>query len=135
MPDFTSFVPSIMQTLNPATGYQTAAAGARQAQGQANSLSDLQWQRQMAGLQQAQGYTNQLQSLYNSLYTTGHGQAAPGGLQSFDAPPMGAPANQGGMGMTLASMQPPGAKPPGAPNTGTPAKGKPSGTGQGGGWR
>jgi hypothetical protein len=73
--------------LDPSQGYDTAAAGARDAQKQANALSDLQWQRQMQGLGQAQGYTNQLQSLYNSLYSPGGGQAAAGGMQSLQAGP------------------------------------------------
>ncbi len=99
--------------LDPSQGYDTAAAGAKQAQQQANQLSDLQWQRQMQGLQQAQGYTNQLQSLYNSIYSPGGGQAAAGGqtqgmLQSMGGPG-GAGGPGGGMGMTL--------PPPGPPTT------------------
>jgi hypothetical protein len=69
--------------LDPGAGYDTAAAGARAAQADANALSNLQWQRQMAGLQQAQGYTNQLQSLYNSLYSPGGDTPAAGGLGSM----------------------------------------------------
>ena len=57
----------------------TAAAGAKEAQGQANSLSQLQWQRQMQGLAGATGYADQLQALYNSLYSPGGGQMAAGG--------------------------------------------------------
>lgn len=78
--------------LDPSQGADTAAAGARAAQGQANSLSDLQWQRQMGGLQQAQGYAGQLQTLYNSLYGAGNGMAAPGGggLQAMQGPAPGA---------------------------------------------
>ncbi len=71
--------------LDPSQGYDTAAAGAKQAQQQANQLSDLQWQRQMQGLGQAQGYTNQLQSLYNSMYSPGGGQAAAGGMPAGGA--------------------------------------------------
>jgi hypothetical protein len=69
--------------LDPSQGYDTAAAGARQAQQQNYALADLQWQRAMAGLQQSQGFTNQLQSLYNSMYGGGGGQAAPGGLSAL----------------------------------------------------
>jgi hypothetical protein len=124
MLDFLNGVPglgAVKQALDPATGYQTAAAGAKAAQAQSNQLSDLQWQRQMQGLQQSQGYNNQLQSLYNSLYTPGHGQAAPGGMSTL-------PSANPGMGMTMASMQPPSATPPpGAP--------KPSTQPGSGGWR
>lgn len=86
--------------LDPSQGYDTAAAGAREAQNQANQLSDLQWQRQMAGLQQAQGYTNQLQALYNSLYSPGGGAPAAGGLS---AAAMNAPSP--GAGMLLPNYQ------------------------------
>ena len=71
--------------LDPSKGYDTAAAGARQAQQQANALSDLQWQRQMAGLQQAQGAANQFQSLFNSVYGGPQG----GGMSAMSAQPSG----------------------------------------------
>lgn len=70
-----------LDVLDPARGYNTAAQGATNAQAQANSLSDLQWQRQMGGLQQAQGYTGQLQDLYNSIYGGPGGATAAGGMQ------------------------------------------------------
>jgi type II secretory pathway pseudopilin PulG len=73
--------------LDPSQGYDTAAAGAKQAQQQANALSQLQWQRQMAGLQGALGYVGNLQSLYNSLYGPGGGQTAPGGGNVIGPPP------------------------------------------------
>ncbi len=82
--------------LDPSAGYDTAAAGAKAAQGQANALSDLQWQRQMQGLGQAQQYTGQLQSLYNSMYSPGGGAPAAGGMQMGGAPQMG-PAPGGDM--------------------------------------
>jgi len=89
--------------LDPSQGYDTAAAGAKAAQGQANALSDLQWNRQMQGLGQAQGYVQNLQSLYNSLYSPGGGQQAPGGAPVV-TPPMGAAP---GSGSAMASLTPP----------------------------
>jgi hypothetical protein len=109
--------------LDPSQGYDTAAAGAKQAQQQLNSLSDLQWQRQMGGLQQATGYVDQLQALYNSLYGPGGGHAAAGGRgPQANVQPVGA-------GLTLSSLNMPGTDgarqtamsqlPPGVdPNTG-----------------
>ncbi len=102
--------------LDPSQGYDTAAAGARQAQDQANALSQQQWGRQMQGLGQAQGYTDQLQSLYNSMYSPGGGQMAAGGrgpqapgimqgaMQSLQPPPPAhgaGPAAGGGNGKIL----------------------------------
>ncbi len=84
--------------LDPSQGYDTAAAGAKDAQAQANALSDLQWQRQMGGLQQAQGFTNQLQSLYNSMYSPGGGAPAAGGMPMQ---PMGAAGAAPGASMLL----------------------------------
>lgn len=77
--------------MDPSQGYDTAAAGARAAQSQANDLSALQWQRQMGGLQGALGYVGGLQQLYNSIYGAGGGAAAPGG--SVVPPPPGAAAS------------------------------------------
>jgi hypothetical protein len=111
MPNFLS---SILRPvgLDPSQGYDTAAAGARDAQGQANALSDLQWQRQMQGLGQAQGFTGQLQALYNSMYSPGGGAPAAGGMQM--QPMGGAPPAAG------ASMLLPQQKPPSTPAGGSP---------------
>jgi hypothetical protein len=51
-------------------GLDTAAAGAREAQAQANALAQLQWQRQMQGLQEARGQTQPYLSLYDKIYGT-----------------------------------------------------------------
>lgn len=91
--------------LDPSQGYDTAAAGARQAQGQSNALSDLQWQRQMQGLGQAQQYTGQLQSLYDSMYSPGGGAPAAGGMPM--GPPMQGPGGAPGGDMLLPKQAPP----------------------------
>lgn len=98
--------------LDPSQGFDTAAAGARDAQGQANALSDLQWNRQMQGLGQAQGYTNQLQQLYNSVYSPGGGQPAAGGMPMQGGPPTGQAPQQ--------SMLLPKSAPPSQPAGGSP---------------
>ena len=94
--------------MDPSAGYSTAAQGAFNAQAQATNLSNLQWQRQMQGLQQATGYTNQMQSLYNSLYGGGGGQAAPGGMQAI-------PQGRGGAPGSDMLLGPPGGLPPSNP--------------------
>ena len=81
--DYLSYVPGVqaagMLGMDPNQPYATAAQGAKDAQAQANALSQLQWERQMAGLGQAQGFVNNLQSLYNSIYSPGGGAPAMGG--------------------------------------------------------
>lgn len=98
--------------LDPTEQYDTAAAGAREAQGQANALSQLQWQRQMQGLQGALGYVNNLQSLYNQIYSPGGGKPAaggaptqgpsPGAMAALSSPPPATPPNNqtGQLGMS-----------------------------------
>lgn len=91
--------------VDPATGYNTAAAGARAAQQQANALSGLQWDRQMQGLGQAQGYVQNMQGLYNSLYGGPGGAQAAGGasvpmVNSGLTPPPGAPPAANPVGAT-----------------------------------
>lgn len=84
-------------------GLETAAAGARDAQKQANALADLQWQRQMMGLQEARGQTQPYLSLYDKIYGTrmaGNvtpvaglqpppGSGGPGGPAGAGTPPPG----------------------------------------------
>lgn len=81
--DFTKEVPGVAVArglgLDPRQPYEQAAAGAKDAQAQANALSQLQWQRQMMGLQGAMGFQNNLQQLYNSIYSPGGGVPAAGG--------------------------------------------------------
>lgn len=79
--DFSGAIKKPLQMfgLDPSQGYDTASAGAKQAQAQANALSGLQWQRQMQGLAGAMGSVDALQSLYNSLYSPGGGKMAAGG--------------------------------------------------------
>ncbi len=86
--------------LDPSQGFDTASSGVREAQQQANALSDLQWNRQMQGLGQATGYVDQLQGLYNSMYSPGGGAMAAGGS--------GPKAQQMGAG-AMATLQPPAA--------------------------
>jgi hypothetical protein len=85
-----------MDKLSGKSGLDTAAQGARDAQSQANALSELQWQRQMQGLQQALGMMNPSQSLYDRIYGTNTAQTRnaqavpPGGVNG----PSQAPYNQ-----------------------------------------
>lgn len=93
--------------MDPSQGFDTAAGGAKEAQGQANQLAGVQWDRQMQGLGMAQGYVGNLQALYNSIYSPGGGQVAPGGA------PVGMPAMaQPGAGAgAMAQLAPPPQKP------------------------
>ena len=69
-PTYGSFVDDAKDTLSGKKGLDTAAQGAREAQAQAQALSQLQWQRQMAGLQEARGQTQPYLSLYDRIYGT-----------------------------------------------------------------
>lgn len=110
--DFTRDLPGIQVArglgLDPRQPYEQAAAGAKEAQAQANALSELQWKRQMMGLQGALGFQNNLQQLYNSIYSPGGGAPAAGGgapggpdmsaMMALSGPPP-APAAQEGPGL------------------------------------
>lgn len=111
--DYLNYVPGVAAGralgLDPRQPYEQAQAGAKEAQGQANALSSLQWQRQMQGLGGALGYANNLQQLYNSIYSPGGGAPAAGGG------PTGGPSQSEMMG--LSGPPPQAAKPPeGSPN-------------------
>lgn len=65
--------------LDPAKGYNTAAAGANRAGAMAEQFSGTQWDRQMQGLGQAQGAYNPSQAYWNSTY----GAQGPGAFQNW----------------------------------------------------
>lgn len=106
--DYLNYVPGVAAGralgLDPRQPYEQAQAGAKEAQGQANALSSLQWQRQMQGLGGALGYANNLQQLYNSIYSPGGGAPAAGGG------PTGGPSQSEMMG--LSGPPPQAAAPP-----------------------
>ena len=86
-------------------GYDTAAQGARDAQAQANALSQLQWQRQMQGLQEARGQTQPYLSLYDRIYGTqmaGHQTpvGGAGGMGGMGGPGSDGSGGSGGIGPT-----------------------------------
>ncbi len=71
--------------------YKTAQAGAQNASGQLQALSQLQWDRQMQGLQQAQAPLNNYRTLYDRIYGTNTANSAASNPQPFGgAPPAGA---------------------------------------------
>lgn len=99
-------VTGLTDTISGKRGYDTAAQGARDAQKQANYLSDLQWQRQMQGLQEARGQTQPYLSLYDKIYNTQTaGRAAPVGGLGVGGP-------RGGAGMAGMSNMPGGGSGP-----------------------
>lgn len=81
-PTYGDLATSAVNDISGKKGLETAAQGAREAQAQANALSQLQWQRQMQGLQEARGQTQPYLSLYDKIYGTqmaGH-QTPVGGM-------------------------------------------------------
>lgn len=120
---FDSFrsVPYLGDTIDEISGKKgldTAAQGAREAQKQANYLSDLQWQRQMQGLQEARGQTQPYLSLLDKMYGTqmaGHvapvgglGVGGPRGMGGMSG--IGEPGGGGGPGQPVGLLGPDGTR-------------------------
>src|SRR6185369_1626299 len=75
--------------LDPAKGYNEAAAGAKDAANQSNANAEMQWQQQMAGLQKALGLVTGYKTLYDQIYGT-H-TANPNGVTGSVVGPPGPP--------------------------------------------